>query len=360
MYRHVGVVGAACCLAVATLRCSLLIDTDGWAAGRGAAAEAAPEQTSARDAADDAALLPDSDADPPESFGSPVVLADGLAKPSVLEADETAVYWIDGDVNDLDGTIYRRSEEAEDVPLAIVEHVRHPRAMAIDPYYVYFTRGSTGGWTYVSQVSQFGGAALRNLASDGSGQTRFPALAIEGSGLAYVTERGGRTIVRCDTAGTGAFDVATAQPGVSAVVLRAPYVYWNVTSGIVRSNGQAPTEPEVFSTEATGITELAADDVSLYWATPDGKLRALRFDEPGASATVLHDDLKAPRGLTVDDRYVYWASPATGEVLAIPKSGGKEEVLATGLGEPYDVAVNRKAVFFVDRARGELVRVPKR
>lgn len=355
MSCRIPLLGLGCFAAAGLLHCGLLVDTDNLAGGSGDGG------AGDGDASGPPSVDASADSGPPTAFGTPSVLVGNLRRPSLLAADDTSVYWIDGDVTDTDAVLYRRRETGEDVPTVLVDGLRAPRAMGLDPSRVYFTSGSGMGWTHIRSVLKAGGSPSEPLASNGSGTAQFPALSIEGTGLAYVVREDANkgAIQRRNTDGGGKLAVAASQSGASAVILRAPYVYWNTTRGIMRSNGEAPQAPEPFSDQATGTAELAADGDALYWATVDGALRSLRFDRPGSAATILASDLRAPRGLVVDDAHLYWADTVSGDVFAMPKSGGARVSLATGRQEPFALAVNRKAVFFVDRASGELLRVSK-
>lgn len=332
------------------LHCSLLVDSDGLAGDwlPDAAPAAVPEVIGV-DAGWDADVPP---------FGDPVVVASGLAQPAGLAADEGSIYWLQGDYTS-NSTLSRRPATVEGVTSALAQSLIAPRALAVNATSVFFAAGGAGGWTYVSEVPTTGGNSKQTFAN-GAGTERIPAIAIEGRSIALVwNESGGNVhVIRASSDGSGAIDVAVKQSGASAVVLRAPYVYWNSPSGILRSSGQSPAAPEVFSTQSAETVELAADDTALYWAAADGKIRSLRFDQPGRAPVVLASDLKSPRGVAVDATHVYWASSTTGEVAAVPKAGGAPIVIATGQ-EPYAIAATATAVFFTDRSAGTLVRVPK-
>lgn len=312
----------ACLFGTLMFRCALLVDTSGLTA--------------------DTSRVP---------FGPATECASGLPQPSYLAADKDTVYWIQGA-----STVLSKPATCDGAPAVLAQSLKAPRALTEAGSSVFFAAGDSGGWTYAHEVPKHGGLAKKTFA-DGMGSERIPSISIEGNALALVS---GATVKRGNTDGTGAFTVAKEQTGASSVVLRAPYVYWNGATSILRSNGASPQAPELFSPEAVGTSELVADDATLYWCSADGALRSLRFDQPAGAPVVLDSGLKSPRGLAVDDSYVYWASATTGEVAAVPKGGGARIVLATGQAEPYAIAATETAVFFTDRSAGTLMRIPRR
>jgi hypothetical protein len=227
-----------------------------------------------------------------------------------------------------------------------------PLGLAAGSSSIFFANGELG-YTYVYGVPKIGGAPTHPY-SNGAGENRFPSVSAEAHSLAFlsVISGGTRDILRGNEDGTSSFTVAQGQVGSTAVLLRAPYVYWTTPSGILRISGVAPQPPEVFATDAAGVTELVADDTTLYWCPTDGKLRALRFDQPATAPVILESGLKAPQGFAVDAANVYWASGVTGEVRAIPKAGGASTIVAGAQPDPWSVAVNDTAVFFTNRSAG--------
>lgn len=331
----------------ATLGCSLMVDTTGLSTVSAQATDIVIEG-GAPDAAPDVA--PDVSQG---GFGPPTTIATTLVHPSSVAADRDRVYVL------TDSAALSLATAGEGAPTILASSLKMPLALAAGASDIFFANGELG-YTHVYSVPKAGGPAGKPY-SNSAGEDRVPFLSAEGRTLAFLSliSGGSRAILRGTEDGTSWFTVADGQTGTSAVVLRAPYVYWATPSGILRSNGAAPQAPELFATDAPGVTELVADDTSLYWCPSDGKLRALRFDRPATAPVILESGLRAPQGFAVDAVNVYWASSVTGEVRAIPKAGGASTIIAAAQPDPWAVAANDTAVFFTNRSAGTVLRVPK-
>jgi hypothetical protein len=327
--------------------CSLIVDTTGLSTVTAQTTDIVIEG-GAPDAAPDVA--PDVSQG---GFGLPTTIATTLAHPSYVAADRDRVYVL------TDSAALSLAATGEGAPTILASSLNMPLGLAAGSSNIFFANGELG-YTHVYSVPKAGGPAGK-LFSNSAGENRIPFVSAEGRSLAFLDLiiGGSRDIVRGNDDGASWFTVAEGQAGTSAVVLRAPYVYWATPSGILRSNGAAPQAPELFATDAAGVTELVADDTTLYWCPSDGKLRALRFDRPATAPVILESGLRAPQGLAVDAVDVYWASSVTGEVRAIPKAGGASTIIAAAQPDPWAVAANDMAVFFTNRSAGTVLRVPK-
>lgn len=297
------------------------------------------ERTDAVDASDGTA---------PPTFGAPVAVRTGLNHPVWLSADATGIYWLEGD-----NSLLSAAPSGDGVAKNLAMSLSDPRALNPAKSTLFFS-ANDGSVSWVMEVSKGGGPVAKRVQH--AFISGITALSIEGNAMAFVAKG---TVMRAGTDGSGAAQVAPGQPETTRVLLRAPYVYWNGVAGILRHNGGAAQAPEVFSSAGAGTAEIVGDADSLYWATMDGVLHALRFDQAGAVPRKVAEGLKSPRGFSLDDTHVYYATPTTGEVFAVPKGGGIPMAIAKGQPDPGWTAANVGQVFFTNARAGTIVRVPK-
>jgi hypothetical protein len=144
------------------------------------------------------------------------------------------------------------------------------------------------------------------------------------------------------------------QPTAGPLLLWNGFVYFgtsDATGVLLRASLTAGGAPaETFALVPDGVvTDLVTDGVTLYIgvAKPtgdSGKIQSTPLAGGGAIATLV-EAAGHPGHVAVGGGIVYWTRPYTGEVRAIPASGGSEQVLATGYDGAAFIAVD-DAVYF--------------
>ena len=137
------------------------------------------------------------------------------------------------------------------------------------------------------------------------------------------------SIVRAPRAGGATTTVAAAlhTAKVQRMAADASSVYWTDLgtgdpswSGRVYRASLADGKVETIS-DAPFPFAVAVDADRVYWTSgPDVGGRILARDKSGGATYVLAHDLKQPRALAVDDRYVYWACAGDGAVGRVEKT----------------------------------------
>ena len=87
----------------------------------------------------------------------------------------------------------------------------------------------------------------------------------------------------------------------------------------------------------------------------------LRVSKAGGETHQLAGGIKAPNGLAVDDKSIYWLDFADNIVQKVPKAGGDSVVLftdETGNSSPAAIAVDTQFLFFLTQ-RGDIYQISK-
>jgi hypothetical protein len=145
--------------------------------------------------------------------------------------------------------------------------------------------------------------------------------------------------------------------------------------GIVRCPGPScPKGPEVnvpidlpFGPPQTGSSYgIVVDATHVYWTELEGG-RVMRAPRSLAGpAEVIASGQVRPRGIAIDDEFVYWVSSGAakatdGVVRRARKTGGPALVLAEKQSEPWSVALWSDRLFWTNRAQlGRVVSVKRR
>lgn len=158
---------------------------------------------------------------------------------------------------------------------------------------------------------------------------------------------------------TGVF----SEPG-GALVGDAEHLYWARTDGTVVKLRKDGTERRQIASgqvvDTTNLTPhyLAADADHLFWSSPNGFL--FRLAKDGSDLVVLADDQPSPAGVAVDPEgsgAVYWVN-RVGSIRKVPKAGGDVTTLAVGQLDAIAIAVDEAFVYWATRA-GDVRRIAK-
>ena len=178
--------------------------------------------------------------------------------------------------------------------------------------------------------------------------------------------KSGPDLLRVGSTGKPAV-VTTGAAGVvrTALAVNATNVFWVQGGSIVRAPKAGGDAAPVVKLPAGKIQRLAADDAAVYWTDsgtgdPQWSSRVYRATlADGKVETV--SDAPSPFSIALDGDTVYWSSStdAGGRILARKKTGGPTLVLAKEQHKPRGVAVDDRYVYWVNGGDGNVCRVAK-
>lgn len=291
----------------------------------------------------------------------------GTLGPLVVDGD----YLFIGDVGDLGstgltGALWRMTTDGTDLLRLDEAGTTEVQAVALNAGSLFWT--SVEG--KVSQVSTAGGAPS-TLATEPGGGLR--GIAVTTNHVFYVA---GPVIKQLYTIGNANVAVTPGLANPSNVALSGGYVYFT-TQGAGAADGAVQRVPVDLSNAPPTIkgpveplvagqpipSALALDATHVFWVTGDGNVHRAAPD--GAQVELLHagteDPDRAPQGIALDDKYVYWSSWGScvnaagcggkkihGRVQRVAKVGGAKEILAEGEFLPTGIGVDSKAVYWTN------------
>jgi hypothetical protein len=151
----------------------------------------------------------------------------------------------------------------------------------------------------------------------------------------------------------------------TALAVNATHVFWVQDGSIVRAPKTGGDASPVVKLPPGKIRRMAADDAAVYWTDsgtgdPTWSGRVYRSALAGGKVDTL-SDAPSPFALALDGDTVYWTSSIDvgGRVLAQKKAGGATFVLATDLHQPRGLAVDEKYVYWIATADGNVGRTEK-
>jgi hypothetical protein len=108
--------------------------------------------------------------------------------------------------------------------------------------------------------------------------------------------------------------------GVDTIALSGGFVYAlfpadEVVVRIPKSGGA----PEPVMEEVEGLSAIVADEQAVYWTCEEGIVKVAGDGKP----QVLIKGVAHPAGLSADEANLYWYNVISGQLMAVPKKGGR-------------------------------------
>lgn len=209
------------------------------------------------------------------------------------------------------------------------------------------------------------------------------------NGVIYFAEEGNDVVSKVPLAG-GAKTVLDSTTNPHGIALDATHLYYTATED---SFWRVPLSPPDAGGQAVGpqgyytVGSVALDNDRYFYTYTDinnqakGAGHVLSFTKaaPGQGRVDYGTDNVTPRGIVVDDQYVYWANSGTfdetagapthfdGEIRACPKAGCPASgpiVLASGLGRPWEMNSDATALYVCiygnyGQQSGAVLKIPK-
>jgi hypothetical protein len=151
----------------------------------------------------------------------------------------------------------------------------------------------------------------------------------------------------------------------TALAVNATHVFWVQGGSVVRAPRAGGDAAPVVKLPAGKIQRLAADDTAVYWTDtgtgdPQWSSRVYRATIADGKVETI-SDAPSPFSIALDGDTVYWSSSTDvgGRILSRKKTGGATVVLAKEQHKPRGVAVDDKFVYWVNTGDGTVCRVAK-
>jgi hypothetical protein len=340
-------VGAAALLVLAS--CNLLVPVgdhdlappEGAGSGSPGTDAATPTEGGVALPSSDGGLLPDGGdgGGPPADGGGPlvvgdlVVIASAQNGPRGVAVDRTFVYW----VNPNDKAVLR-SPKVNPAPQTI--------ASQQDGLNDIVTDGATLFWTGAYIGSNVG--QLRSSAPDGTNHHDLGGNNWTGSPVRLLAI--GASVFGTDTTVVDRWDKQSGSMtelvhggGLSGLAILGANLYVGAGTGLFSAPLSGGALAPIGAAQPRPA-DLAADGLSLYWATEAGTVHRLD-DTAGAQPQQLATGQSVCARVAIDALNVYWTS-SNGTVATVPKSGGAVRVLASGQGSPFGIVVDGDGVYW--------------
>ncbi len=167
--------------------------------------------------------------------------------------------------------------------------------------------------------------------------------------------------VALDSGAVTNLDNTLPQSDGGGIAMDEKFIYWNASGNIWRISKDGG-KPQAIAAENVGIgADIAVDDEKVYWANhgyyspnnPTGPSPVYAVSKQGGPAEIFADQQNIPHSLIVDEKFVYWVTPAS--ILKRAKSGGPIEVVyqATDKEGVDELAQDSENLYFGFRGAGE-------
>jgi hypothetical protein len=290
----------------------------------------------------------------PAPTGPVEILAEEQSIPAAVAVHGAAIAW----PNEEGGQIMLRDEDG--VRVVFADTARRPDAVALDESHAYWVDRSGR----IARVPREGGV---EEAFDLHGELKGIAVSDDIAAAAgFMPDGQLGALVWCSKSEWTSPTAIALPYGSGPVAIDATHIYFALhgDGADARSVRRVPkgavdlSEQEILATNLVWANTVAVDDEFVYF-TDDGAIKRVSKSEPLA-VTNLTPSLPYPRGLTVDERFVYYTSCIEeGTIGRVPKDGGPFESIATG--QPWPRGIEVMGAYLVwTNSDGTVARAPKR
>lgn len=270
--------------------------------------------------------------------GEICVLATGQSGAESPVLDELFVYWADP------GQVMKTAKTGATPPVALVD-LGGPgnfEFVALDADHVYATDRGTG---VALRVKKTGGTYV----SFATGLVDAAGIAVDET-HAYFVDKGAGKILRSpkdasDASGLQVFASGLGSP--AAIAVSATHVFWTAAAGVYTCpKGASCAAPEPIDTTLLPDAEshITLGDTRVLWTTKNGVAAAPQNGTGDGAA--LASGLASIDGLFFGEN-VYFCSPPAGIVYRLPPNGGTPAPLIENQDSPRGVAVDDSFVYWV-------------
>ena len=125
--------------------------------------------------------------------------------------------------------------------------------------------------------------------------------------------------VALDSGAVTNLDNTLPQSDGGGIAMDEKFIYWNASGNIWRISKDGG-KPQAIAAENVGIgADIAVDDEKVYWANhgyyspnnPTGPSPVYAVSKQGGPAEIFADQQNIPHSLIVDEKFVYWVTPAS-------------------------------------------------
>jgi hypothetical protein len=197
------------------------------------------------------------------------------------------------------------------------------------------------------------GACVTTHVTLASGQASPGAIALDKAYVYWVDDASSGSVMRVAKTGGGVTTLVQNEPQPYALALDATNVYFTDSGSSVKKVplGGAPSSTVIATQSAYG---LALSGSTLLVGS--GDLEAIPTS--GGSLTLLATGQNQPRAVTADASNVYWIT-TSGVVASVPITGGTMPTTLTSGQSGYSgIAVDASNVYWTNSAKGTIVSVP--
>ena len=249
-------------------------------------------------------------------------------------------------------------------PTALAVGLASPNAVLAAGTDVFWT--NFGGFTLMKCAvggCNFAPTTLTTVSASGNS---FGRLASDGVTL-FFSDGGNGTVRSCPLAGcagAGPTVLAMSQDNPWGITVDATNLYWvndAATGSVVTCPktgcGTSNSLLVTLANGQSGARTMAIDANSTYWVTQTAGT-VMKCQKTGCAQipTVLASGLTNPKGVAVDDTWVYFTEPNANAVKKVPKNGGSVVLVAGNQQMPFNVAVDGKWIYWTNNALAGSVR----
>lgn len=254
-------------------------------------------------------------------------------------------------------------------PVALATGLNEPMAVAVSGDAVYWSEAAAPS-TGPGKVRRTTEGGVFDIASSSVTPTAIAVVSGRASWLGAESANAFALVARCAAGCIVTWDgtSVTANPPdalltrgdgwiVDSIAADASGVFWTITAvnrerltgAVAFCAGPCPEGPTFLATGQASPRGIAIDETYVYWANEEeGTIRRVARDgADGSAAEIITGDVTGPSQLTLYGDYVYFTVTGNGGgILRAPKAGGAAETIALGQEGAYGIAADVSGVYW--------------